>query len=147
MAKRDEMLAKLKAAAIRRERRGAAMPKTPASSTPTSCTPSSGPSVDVIGAIVEVITESCTSSDSRLDAVVVTALRAQLKQIEPPREQARILYARLNGLRESLAQQHPEMTQRHFRSAIQQLLDEATNYGSANPHSSRFIEFLEVFGR
>ncbi len=142
MAKRNEMLAKLKAAALRRERRVATMPQV---------TPASGqsrkPSVDVVGAIVSVILAHGRAPDCRLDAVVVSALRAQLKQIPPQRAEAEGLYARLETLQETLTREHAGFSLRQFRDAMEQLLDEAQPYETGNAHSTRFIEFLEVLGQ
>lgn len=141
MARRDDLKKRLKAADRRRSRRqtsstGDGATGDYASGTAVSDS-ASGNSVDVTGLCVEEILKMNGRRSFR-DSEVISAMRSCLSGGSPSSSEAQLLKQRLTAI-----ETRDDVTTRHFRDALETLLQSAADHRVADDDTA-FVQFLSV---
>ncbi|TWU37034.1 hypothetical protein [Novipirellula artificiosorum] len=134
MAKRSDLLRRLKMADRRRNRRptAAAKPAQGRTAAPT-------PQTDVAGLVVTEILQFVDEGGRRSDAEVVSALRAFRRGSNPSSPDAMVLKQRLQQIGD-----RADVEMRTLRDAVGDLIDEATHYSDRGQANDRFVKYLQL---
>ena len=147
MVKRKDLKQKLKAASRRRKQRVAVAANSGAtgnrlaqseSSGSVAGSPSSNASVDVMGLIIQAIVHHTNQAQDKSDAMIVAALRSNLKGAQPTGESAK----RLNSVLVEISKRD-DVKVSAFRKAIDGLLNSAAEHHEAK-QANAFGKYLRM---
>ncbi|GAA5511158.1 hypothetical protein [Novipirellula caenicola] len=139
MAKRDDLLRRLKQADRRRSRRPNSSAPPNASPHPSAAAKQSANQPDVTALVVAEVIAFTRSDQSCRDPQVVSALRAVLRGSSPAVDSARRLVDQLQRIAD-----RPDVKLRDFRTAVKGLCEQAMQFDRDAEGDDRFINYLAV---
>ncbi|WP_442507050.1 hypothetical protein SH528x_005936 [Novipirellula sp. SH528] len=139
MAKRDDLLRRLKQADRRRGRRPSTASTPSVSGHQPAAASESGNQPDVTALIVSEVLAFTRSDKSCRDSQVVSALRALLRGSSPAVDSARRLRDQLQRIAD-----RPDVKLRDFRSSVKGLSEQAMQFDREAGDDDRFLNYLAV---